>query len=314
MNYVIGHVDTLLNFYRSDNYDFLIKNESFHLDLPRLKKAGPGVVVFAVYVEAEHKPYFALERTIQLIDRFYRLLDETDDLVLVEDYSDIENIVAEKKIAGMLALEGAEGVFDLSALHTFYHLGVRMISLTWNQRNRFADGVGELEANGGLTAAGRELIKEMDRLGLAVDLSHIAPAGFNDVIDISSYPVAASHSNARAVCDHPRNLSDDQLFAIAEKNGLIGLNFCPEFLNKSGKAEIKDVIKHINYIRDLIGIDYIGLGTDYDGITKTPKKLEDISKLPLLKEALLSEGYQEKEIGKIFYYNWLNFFKEVLGG
>lgn len=309
---IIGHVDTLLNYYKDQDYDFNKINKNFQVDLPRLKKGNVGVVIFAIFVDSKYKPYFALERTIQLIDKFYDTIESTKEIDLAKNYSEINYLNSENKIAAILGLEGAEGIFDLSALRMFYRLGLRIVSLTWNQRNQFADGIGEYGANGGLTHSGKELIKEMNSLGIIVDLSHLAPKSFWDIIEITESPVVATHSNVKTICNHPRNLSDEQIKAIAESGGLVGINFCPEFIKDKGITEIKDIIKHINYIRELVGIEHIGLGTDYDGISNTPNGLEDVSKIPKLVEALFNEGYNTSDIKKILQANWLRLFKEVL--
>ncbi len=312
-NFIIdGHIDTVLNL-EKDNYDFSTYNPSFHVDLPRLKKAGVGIEIFALYVEEKFKPHFAVERTIQLIDRFYQIFAKNNEMLLIKNYQDINKVRDNNKIGAILAIEGGEGIFDLCALRTFYRLGVRLITLTWNNRNHIADGVNEAGTGGGLTNYGKKLVKKMNEIGMIVDLSHISPTGFWDVINICKQSPVASHSNARAICDVPRNLSDKQIIALAKKRSIIGINFCPDFLNKSGKAEIKDVIKHINYIKNLVGIEYIGLGTDYDGIINTPSGLEDISYLPVLAEELLTNGFSKTEIKMIFQENWLRIFREVMG-
>lgn len=215
------------------------------------------------------------------------------------------------KIGVLLALEGGEGIFDESALRIFYRLGVRMISLTWNQRNQFADGIAELETNGGLTLQGKKIIREMEDRGIILDVSHIAPAGFWDIVKIARKPFLASHSNVMSICSHRRNLDDEQIKAIARNGGLIGINFEPEFLANNKKADISDVIRHIDYIRKLVGIESVVLGTDYDGIETTPIGLEDLGKLDNLKKELLKKSYSMEEIEKISLKNWLDFFQKI---
>lgn len=308
---IIGHLDTLLNFDKNNSYDFERDNKEFHVDIVKLKKADVKIAVFAVFVEPEYKPNNALERTIQLIDRFHNLIEKHKELELIEGWNDVNRVMESNKIGVILAIEGAEGIFDNSALRIFYHLGVRMISLTWNQRNHLADGIGEYEANGGITLKGKEILKEIERLKIIIDVSHIAPAGFWDIVNITKAPFVASHSNAYSLCKNKRNLDDKQIKAIAARNGVIGINFAPDFLNVKRKVEISDVIKHIDYIRDITEINYVVLGTDYDGISKTPQGLEDLSKIKNLAEELLNNNYRKKDIEKIFYENWLNFFKSI---
>ncbi|MDI9477148.1 MAG: dipeptidase [Bacillota bacterium] len=313
MNKFIGHIDTLLNYDQDKSYDFFTNNDNFHVDLVKMKKAGIKLAVFAVYVESKYKPFWALERTLELIDRFHNLIESSQELQLIKDLEDIESLLENDKIGALLAIEGGEGIFSESALRILYRLDVRMIALTWNQRNQLADGIGELETNGGLTTLGKKILSAMEELGIILDVSHLAPAGFWDIVKIAKKPFLASHSNVLNVCNNKRNLDDEQLKAITENKGLIGLNFAPAFLVKDKKADISDVIRHIDYIRDLVGIENIVLGTDYDGIDNTPKGLEDLGKLDNLKEELLRRNYSLQEIEQIFILNWLNFFRRIWG-
>jgi len=185
------------------------------------------IAVFAVFVESKYKPEFALRRTIQLIDRFQLLIDNHEELKFIKNYSDIRKVMESDHIGVILSIEGADGIFDLAALRTFFRLGVRMISLTWNQRNHLADGIGEVEANGGLTLLGKKMIEEMNKLKIIIDVSHIAPAGFWDIAKHSKSPFIASHSNSKVVYQHKRNLDDKQIKEIGKNGGIIGINFAP---------------------------------------------------------------------------------------
>jgi len=308
---IVNHLDTLLNFETTDEYIFEKDNENYHVDLVKLRNGQVKIAVFAVFVEPNHKPEFALQRTIQLVDRFHSLIDSNEELRHIKNYSDIKKVMESEQIGAILSIEGAEGIFDLSALRTFFKLGVRMISLTWNQRNHLADGVGEYEANGGLTILGKKMINEMNKLKIIMDVSHIAPAGFWDIVKYSKSPIIASHSNANGIFKHKRNLDDQQIKAIVKSGGLIGLNFAPFFISSKEKVEINDLIRHIDYIKGLVGIENIISGTDYNGIDTTPQGLEDIGKLRNLEEQLYEHGYNENEIKKIFYKNNLKYFKNI---
>ena len=311
MSAIIGHIDTLMNYDQSVDYNFFTRNPDFHVDIVKMKEAGIKVAVFAVFVESRYKPFFALQRSVQLIDRFLNLVENSEELELIKDLIDIERVLESNKTGALLALEGGEGVFDESALRIFYRLGVRMISLTWNQRNQLADGIGELETKGGLTLLGKKIIREMEDLGIILDVSHIAPAGFWDIVKITRKPFLASHSNAMSLCKNKRNLDDEQIKAIANTGGLIGINFAPEFLVNNKSADISDVIRHIDYIREVAGIERVVLGTDYDGIQTTPAGLEDLSKLKNLKKELRNNDYSKEEVEKIFLRNWLDFLQRV---
>ena len=306
---VDGHSDILLNYLRDKKYDF--KNHTdFQVDLPKLKEGNIGLEVFAVC--SALKGDKALKKSLKLVDKFNCLIKNNPEIELAKNYKDIKKIVSEDKIAAILAIEGADGISDLSILRVFYKLGVRMITLTWNYRNDIADGIDEIEENRGVTKYGKKFIEEMNRLGMIIDLSHLTPASFWDTIKYSKGPLVASHSNVKNICNHKRNLSDKQIKAIADRNGLIGINFCPEFIKSSNKVQIKDIVDHIKYLKDFVGIDHIALGTDYDGISETPENLDNISKIPDLVKELKKNEFNSEEIAKITRDNWLRIFKNVL--
>jgi membrane dipeptidase len=164
-----------------------------------------------------------------------------------------------------------------------------------------------------LTEFGREVIEKMNELGILVDGSHLSETSFWQVVNCSKQPVIASHSSVWELCNHKRNLKDGQIKAIAEKGGVIGINFCPSFLNESGRATLDDVVKHINYVVDLVGVDYVAIGSDFDGIDSTPAGLEDVACFPALTQSLLEEGCSRNEVEKIMGENFLKVFKEVCG-
>ncbi|MGM0410574.1 MAG: dipeptidase [Bacillota bacterium] len=309
-DYIIdGHSDVLLNYLRDKNYKFN-KNTNFHCDLHKIKKGKIGLEVFAACSCLKGKD--ALVKTLNLIDKFNYLVEKNSEVELAKEYEDISKITSKDKIVALLAIEGADGILDLSILRIFYKLGVRLITLCWNHRNHIAEGINEIRANGGVTEFGRKFIKEMNNLGMIIDLSHLTPRSFWDVIEITKGPVVASHSNVKRLCNHKRNLNDKQIKAIAEKNGLIGINFSPEFIKESSKVRIEDIVEHIKYIKNLVGIDYIALGTDYDGISETPDKLDNIGDLPNLFKVLEKNNFKEEEIVKIKRDNWLRVFREIL--
>ncbi len=311
---VDGHVDTISNYFQKQEYDFSKENPSFHVDLPRLKKANIGLQIFAIFVKRKYLSEQCLKITIKMIDKFHQLINESNKLELVTSYKDIEKITDDNKIGALLAIEGGNSIFDISALRIFYYLGVRLVTLTWNNNNQLATGINnqKQKSPSGLTKLGKKIVNKMNKLKMIIDVSHLSLESFWDVIDLSQRPVVASHSNARSICNHPRNLSDHQIKALANKKGLIGINFFPAFLNNSGQAAISDILRHIDYIREKVGITHIGLGTDYDGINNTPKGLSDIGKLPKLKKALSHHSYNQKDIQAIFQNNWLNLLREVL--
>jgi len=311
---VDGHCDTVLRLWQS-RASLEERRQDGHLDLPRLREGGVDVQVFACYIEPEFKPDRGLQRALQLVDLFYRQLEGCPGLRLVRNSADIEEAGRQGQVGAILAIEGGEGIGDdLAYLRTLYRLGVRLITLTWNQRNLIADGVGEERTGGGLSTFGVQVVQEMNRLGMLVDVSHLSEAGFWHVVETCQGPFVASHSCCRALCDHRRNLSDDQIRALARAGGLVGINFAPAFLREDGQASWEDVLRHIDHVVSLVGPDHVGLGSDYDGIPATPLGLEDASRLPVLTRGMLERGYSEEDIRKILGGNFLRVIKQVTDG
>lgn len=286
------------------------KSPAGHVDLPRLQQGGVNVQFFAAYVPPGDSPR-ALTRALALIDRFYLELEaNAREIMLVKSFSDLENALAEKKIAAVLTIEGGEALNGrIEVLRIFYRLGVRCLTLTWNCRNEIGDGVDEERTKGGLTRFGEEVVREMNRLNMLVDVSHLSEAGFWDVLEISTGPVIASHSNCRKLCAHPRNLTDEQIRALAAAGGVIGLCFYPPFVHTS-EPSVEKLLDHVDHVRKVAGIDCIGLGSDFDGFSGALPGLEDVSRLPVLTEGLLRRGYREEEIKKILGGNFLRLLRK----
>lgn len=255
-------------------------------------------------------PERSLMRSMELLDAFYRELGENKErVVLATTAAEVVNAKKDGRVSAMLAIEGGEAIEgNLAALRMLHRLGVRLFGLTHNYRNKIADGMGEARTGSGLTEFGVELIGELNRLGIIVDVSHLSDLGFWDVVEVSKDPIIASHSNARGLCDHLRNLTDDQVKAVAERGGVVGVNFYPEVVHE--EATLGRVLDHFDY---LVGADHVGIGSDYDGMRQPPAGLEDVSKMPNITRGLVSRGYSEDEIVKILGGNFLRVFKEVIG-
>jgi len=305
-----AHCDTITKIMELNSN---LYSNNCHIDILRLKKAGKCVQTFAAFIDPIYSPAYAMKRVMQIIDRFYIELEKyKDDIMLCCNYNDIETALSHGKIAAMLSIEGGEALQgDLGALRNFYRLGVRSVCLTWNYRNEIADGVKDEETGGGLTPFGRQLVAEMNKLGMLVDLSHISQRGFWDVMETTSKPVIVSHSNARKICSHPRNLYDDQILALAKNGGVIGINFYPEFLNDEGKASVKDILKHIEHIISLAGPDHIGIGADFDGIEKTPEDIKGIENINIVFEEMAKLNYSDEIIRKFASENFLRLVKNM---
>jgi membrane dipeptidase len=284
-----------------------------HLDVPRMKEGGITCQVFAVSSERSRTPAYPLRTAMLMIDRFHRECEAIPDFVPVTSYSDIVEAKKKGKVAGMLSIEGADIIEDrIELLGVFHRLGVRMVGLVHSLRNQLADGVTDRRTGGRLSALGLEAIHELDRLGMIIDVSHLNDEGFWDVLENTKNPIIASHSNARAICSHPRNMTDEMIEALAKNGGVMGMNFAPSFVHPTN-ATLGGLVNHIDHIVELVGPDHVGLGSDFDGIPSTPKGLEDASKMPGITHELLTRGYCKEDVEKILGGNHLRLFKKVIG-
>ena len=304
--------------------------------IPRLRKGGVKVQVLPVSLGSEgtHSlPEMALRSVLIRLELLLSSIEESPgDLMLVRRYDDVEKASGEGKIACLLGIESGEAIgTHIEILHTLYRLGVRTLSLTWNRANQLADGAAE-PRGAGLTRMGKRVIGEMNRLGILVDAAHIHERGFWDIIETSSKTVVVSHGNARALVDHPRNLSDDQIHAIAKQGGVIGITLVPRFLAEKDPS-VESVVDHIQHISNLVGAEYVGFSSDLitdlaRGLAPTPKEdriltegapagdvkgLEEIPRLPNLTAALMARGFREDEIRQIMGLNFLRVLKETIG-
>lgn len=290
------------------------KSELGHVDIPRLREGGVDCQVFAVSSERDRAPPYALRTALDMIGTFYSECERNRDAIQpVTSYDEIMEAVRNGKVAAMLSIEGADVIEGrLSVLRTFYRLGVRMVGLVHSLRNPLADGVADARTRGGLSELGVQVVEELDRLGVVIDVSHISDPGFWDVMDIAKRPVVASHSNSRSVCPHPRNMTDEMIQALAERGGVMGMNFAPSFVH-SKEPSVETLVDHIDHIAGLVGPDHVGLGSDFDGIPSTPRGLEDAARMPNITAELVRRGYSEEDVRKILGGNHLKLFRKVLG-
>ncbi len=311
-----GHCDTLLSLLPGTR-TLGERSSEGHIDLPRLREGGVTAQVFAIFIDEAHLPAGAAKQTLRLLDTLYRELEHNrDSLMLALNAADIERAKKEGKVAAVVSLEGAESVeADLSLLRMFHRLGVRLLTIAWSRRNQAADGVYEARTGGGLTSFGVQLVEECNRLGIVVDVSHLSPPGVRDVLQVSSAPVVASHSNAYALCPHARNLTDEQLIAVAEKGGVIGAAFLPAFITTDEEeASLERLLDHIDHIVRTTDVDHVGLGSDFDGFPPPPPVgLEDVTCVPGITAGLVERGYSADSIRKILGGNFLRVFRQVTG-
>lgn len=277
------------------------------ITLENLKKGGAALQFFAAWSDTVLKVP-PLEQVLIMIDRYHTMLSERPELVpLTGDFDP-----ASGKIATVLAVEGAECLgASPSILRDLYRLGVRAMTFTWNSDNELA-GAGEGKRRRGLSSAGREILREMNRLGIAFDVSHLSDDGIEDALALSAQPIFASHSNCRKLQNAPRCLRDEYIRAIAEKGGVVGINFYGPQLCASGNASIADIVRHIAHAAEIAGVKHVCIGSDFDGMQRYPKDLKNPSDLPALFDALLSEGFTPAEVERIAYKNLHDYIVQFL--
>lgn len=305
---VDGHCDTLTK--SIDTGESLLHNP-FHWDIQRARHYDGFVQILAVFQDPESsRPTF--KRALDYIQEAEKIENRTSWLKLCRSFQDIEKGQKENKVCGLLAIEGGdalEGSMDnLIALH---RSGVRCITLTWNYANELGDGAKQ-SLNGGLTPFGQEVVRWMQNHGMLVDISHADEKTFWDCIEACNQPVIASHSNARAVYDHPRNLWDDQLKAISTSKGVVGINFYTRFIGPAGKTDITGLIRHIEHICGIAGEDTVGLGADFDGMNTLPEPIKGVESLDLLFNELARLNFSENTIKKLAGGNFLRVFRDGL--
>ena len=309
------HCDTLTELYNKNAS--LYENEQ-HFDIKRQIALGGGLQFCAIYVPTEVFRYQGgLRYTLCLLDKYNqeikKLHENGIDVLQVRTAEDAGNVL-KHKAATLLAIEEG-GAIDgsLEALRCLYELGGRAMTLTWSNRNDIADGINEEATGSRLTHFGKQVVAEMNRLGMLVDVSHISTAGFWSVIETSTKPIIATHSNAKSLCSHPRNLNDEQIKALAQNGGLAGITFAGQFLEEDWRnACIESVYKHIDYMLNLIGNDdHIGFGSDFDGISHPPYNIHGVQDYKPLIE-YLSKYYSDETINKITHQNVINLLQKVL--
>lgn len=324
------HCDTLSELRRAEREGSpkSFEKNDLMVDLARMKKGDYLLQCFACFVELKQEAD-PLAAVLEEIDVFYRVLAACPDLMQVTSPADIARLEGGAgRIGAMLTVEeGGVCKDSLAVLRDLYRLGVRMMTLTWNHPNGLAqpnvmpgyhEDVWPRAANttGGVTEKGREFLAEMERLRMVVDVSHLSDAGFWDVVRCTRRPFAASHSNARALCPHVRNLTDEMLRAMGERGGLVGLNYCGAFLNPTTDrshtpSRVEDMVRHVRHMLNVGGEDLVALGSDFDGIGGE-LELTNAGEMPLLAQALLADGLHERVVEKVFWRNALEFYKSNL--
>lgn len=321
MKVIDMHCDTMYAILNNKDIDknTNLKSNNLSIDIEKMKQGDYMLQVFAAYTDM--KKGDCLVNCLRTIDLFHNEIQKNkNEIRIVLNYSDILKNIEQKKISALLSIEeGACCKGDIGLLRNFYKLGVRMMTLTWNYENElgFPNEIinDKLVLDRGLKNTGFEFIEEMENLGMIIDVSHLSDAGFYDILNNTKKPFVASHSNARSICSHRRNMTDDMIKKLADRGGVMGLNFYSCFLNNNASdnnmAKIDDMIRHLKYIKNIAGVEVIGLGSDFDGIN-CQVEMKNASEIQILVEKMKKEGFTEYEIEHIFYKNVLNLFKEIL--
>src|SRR5262245_54382975 len=359
------HADTPQRFL-DDNFDIgnTDPKDIGHISLDKARAGNLGAEFFSIWVEPSFKGQFA-HRALDLIDSVYEQAERHPDrMMMAFSVADIERAHEQKKLAALMGMEGGHPIEnDLRLLREFYRLGVRYMTLTWSKTNEWADSSGDIndpkvEHHNGLTDFGKQVVPEMNRLGMMVDISHVADKTFYDAVAASKAPVIASHSSARALTSAPRNMTDDMLRAVTKNNGVVMVNFFNGFLDeafwkatetsakerdaavaafieqhkaagkpvtyaeydhierewaaKVPRPPLKSLIDHIDHIAKVAGVDHVGLGSDFDGVSgATPTGIDSAADLPNIPQALLDRCYSTDDIKKILGGNLLRVFRDV---
>jgi len=344
-----GHNDTLQMFYVADrkrDRSFFEKSSKGHIDLPRAIEGGLGGGLFSIFAPSKMKiknnpgsdlsntktsyalPMVppldfgvALDHTLKGMAGLFRLEAESEGKIkVVSDVDELEACLKAGILAVVLHIEGADTIdTDLDCLSVFYRAGLRALALSWSRDNAFAHGVPyrfphSPDVGPGLTDLGRSLVKACNDLGIMLDVSHLNEKGFWDIEKLTDSPIVATHSGVHALCPSSRNLTDKQLDGIKASNGLVGVNFHVAFLREDGHRDentpITEIVRHMDYIAERIGIDHVAFGSDFDGATM-PKDLKDTAGLPKLMDALRNSGYDDGALAKLTHQNWLRIFRET---
>ena len=291
----------------------LRQRTSFHTDIERLRSGMVGAQFWSVYIPFEATEEGAAKVQLEQIDIAHQIIDKYPDVFeLALDASDIQRVFGNQKIASMLGIEGGHAIENsLGALRAFHRMGVRYMTLTHNGTLDWADAANDEQRHGGLTYFGQEVVREMNRMGMLVDLSHTSPSTMNDALDVSEAPVIWSHASANGIREHPRNVPDQVLRRLPDNGGVVMVTFVPSFVSENDEATLSDVADHIDHVTATAGIDHVGVGSDFDGIDSTPIGLEDVSTYPSLFAELSRSGWIEQDLRKLAGENLLRVMREA---
>lgn len=311
------HNDVLEQMLIDTAYHWMPRHTYHHTDIPRLIEGGVDVQFFVIWIDPrdgkpyQHNPYQGAQVALGLFNRELNLYPEFVQQARTLDEALAINL--DNKIAAVMCVEGGHVIEnDINKLIQLYDDGMCYLTITWNNSTDWAVSAQDARSSSvGLNDFGRQVIQTLDSLGVIIDVSHVGIKTVSDILETTVNPIVATHSGARAICDHYRNLYDEQIEAIAAGGGVVGIVFYPYFISGSRTASIEQVIEHIEHIVNLVGIDHVALGSDFDGIERTVTGLEDVSKFPNLTYVLLERGYSREEVAKILGGNFQRVFRQV---
>jgi membrane dipeptidase len=312
-----GHEDFITAIPRQ-NRDFLTESDQGHVDLPRAQRGCLGGTFVSIYLTNQQAELNAVGYAVQEINDYLRICDRSDGAVrVVRTCAELDQALAGGAFAGILHFEGADPIsYSLKELRVFYEAGLRSLGITWSRPTIFGYGVmfRDPQPKGGLTDAGLALVAECNRLGILLDVSHLNPPGFWDLYRATERPFVATHSSVKAISPHVRNLDDDQIKAIAEKDGTIGINFANAFLRpdmgREDDTPLELVLSHFEHIINLVGDRHVSFGTDYDG-TGVPSVLKDAAHLPVVLRAFKQRGWSDDRVERICNGNFRRVLRAV---
>jgi len=347
------HDDTTQRFFEKGSFDLAERHTDGHIDIPRMREGGMNAIFFSIWIDGKIMGPPAVQKALDQIDAVHEnVRKNAKDMVFCRTAEEVRRAHAQGKIAALMGVEGGHMIGnDIRVLRMFGDLGVRYMTLSHFYNDEWADSSTDKPAHNGLTDFGKDIVREMNRQGIMVDISHVSDKTFYDALEVSKAPLIASHSSCRALCNHPRDMSDDMIKALAAKGGVIQINYERSFIDQAYKdasdklsggvvaalekitkecagdqtcvsqkqrelqtqmeasgalprVSWERIIEHIDHVVKLVGPDYVGLGSDFDGATM-PDGMEDCSKLPKITEALMRKGYKDEDIRKILGGNLL---------
>jgi membrane dipeptidase len=310
MKVIDTHCDVLYKMLLDESLDFTNANQ-LDVTYNQMKKANILMQCFAIFLPSELSDN-QKQTILKAVDLFYLNILKYPDIQLIRSKQDLKSIINQpNKMGALLSLEGVDGLQgDFVLLRTLCRLGLRAVGITWNHANWAADGIGEARA-GGFTERGKALVDHCEELELILDVSHLSETAFWELVERASRPFIASHSNAYSICNHPRNLKDDQIKAILSMNGHIGLTFVPQFVKDQDEVSMKDLLHHIDHVCALGGQKHIGFGSDFDGIDRWIRGLENTADYTIFSNLLLKH-YDENFVQDLLWRNWFEYYSTWL--